>query len=179
MNKKKSLVARSVVDTKVRLHALRCILCKANKAFRLVTALAAIGLIGCAKPAHNSAASAETDALVRRMFEAFNRHDLEALSALYSVDAVVISPDHAAVRGPGGVRRVYAALFTQFPDIKDHVSNIVVDGDRVAVEFVSKGCVAANQDCFELPIAAFITVRNGLIVRDVGYFDVLPESPND
>jgi steroid delta-isomerase-like uncharacterized protein len=108
----------------------------------------------------------------QRLFEAFNRHDADTLAALYAHDAVLVSPDHPApLRGPSAVRAVYAALFAQFPDIHDRIVSVTAQDERVAVEFVSTGCMADAAHCIELPIVSVLTIREGRIVRDVSYFD--------
>ena len=109
--------------------------------------------------------------VVERLFDAFNRHDADALAALYTSDAVLISPDHSApLHGAAGVRSVYAELFAQFPDIRDRVVGIIAQDDHAAVEFVSTGCMADHVQCLELPIATVLTLRGGRIARDVSYF---------
>jgi ketosteroid isomerase-like protein len=79
----------------------------------------------------------------QRLFEAFNRHDADTL----------------------------AALFAQFPDIHDRIVSVTAQDERVAVEFVSTGCMADAAHCIELPIVSVLTIREGRIVRDVSYFD--------
>jgi ketosteroid isomerase-like protein len=107
-------------------------------------------------------------AVVERLFASFNRHDLDAMASLYSSDAELTSPDFCAPRrGPEGVRKTYRELFEVYPDILDHVTDSVVQGDRVAVRFVARSDAAA----FELHLATFFTIRHGRIVRDATYFD--------
>lgn len=111
--------------------------------------------------------------VVRKLFDAFNRHDMATLSQFYADDAEIVSPDHPRpLHGPDGVRAIYLPLFTTFPDIADHLVSLTMQDDRVAVEFISTGCKAAGKECFNLPIATFLTMRRGRIVRDVSYFNV-------
>jgi ketosteroid isomerase-like protein len=115
---------------------------------------------------------ARARAVADRLFEAFNRHDIDAMAGLYAADAEIISPDHPkALRGPAGARAIYTPLFARFPDLHDRVVTMTAQGDRVAVEFVSNGCAAPAKECFELPIVSVLTVRDGRIVGDVSYFD--------
>ncbi|MEM8600835.1 MAG: nuclear transport factor 2 family protein [Bacteroidota bacterium] len=126
-----------------------------------------------------------TDAMsvVAAMFEAFNRHDLDALAALYAEDAVIESPDFEEPRrGPAGIRETYAPYFEASPDIQDDVTRMFGSGNLVAVEFVSHGTMTnlgpddpeVMQDkAFAMNIAAVLEVRDGKIVRDVTYFDQL------
>src|SRR5690349_12299259 len=88
-----------------------------------------------------AAASAEgsAKAVVEKRFAAVRRHDLEAIVALYAKDAVETSPAFCHDRtGPEGARQTYAELFQAFPNITDDVVAYVVDGDRVAVQFVAR-----------------------------------------
>lgn len=105
--------------------------------------------------------------VVTAMFAAFNRHDAAAMAKLYAPEANLTSPDFCAPRGRRDVERTYAALFTAYPDIRDDVQQMVVEGEVVAVRFVA---VSRTGD-LTLPIQAMIRVRNGLIVDDAAIFD--------
>jgi ketosteroid isomerase-like protein len=122
---------------------------------------------GVAASAHASA-----EAVVEKRFAAVRRHDLEAIVALYAKDAVETSPAFCRDRtGPEGARQTYAELFQAFPNITDDVITYVVDGDHVAVQFVARSRRPDGTFAFEVPLANFLTVRNGRIVRDETYFD--------
>jgi len=107
-------------------------------------------------------------ATVEAMFAAFNRHDATAMATLYSVDAMLNSSDFCAPRnGPAEVKRTYEALFQAFPDIRDEGMTFVTEGERVAVQFLARSA----QGQLNLPIGAFLVVRNGRIVSDEAYFN--------
>lgn len=124
------------------------------------------------------ACTAEVEGKVRAFFEAFNRHDLDAVVAFYAPDAVLESSDFAAPRhGREGARRTYAELFDALPSVRDEVKSIVVDGESVAVEFESRWDARGDAPAGRLQIATFFQLRAGLIARDVTYFDAEPRSP--
>lgn len=148
-----------------------------------VVALAAPVVVFTASPAMSQPEPNEAVEVVTAMFEAFNRHDVEAMAALYADDAFVNSPDfEAPKRGPEAIREIYGAYFASSPDIRDEVTRIFGSGDHVAVEFVSRGTMThpapgtpevMRDKAFALEIAAVLEVRDGKIVRDVTYFDQL------
>ena len=105
--------------------------------------------------------------VVAAMFEAFNRHDAEALARLYAPDARLTSPDYCSPRGREDAARSYRALFEQFPDIRDDVETIVAEGEQVAVRFTAR----SRKGGLTLPIQAMLRVRDGRIVRDDALFD--------
>lgn len=108
--------------------------------------------------------------VAQAMFDAFNRHDADALSSLYANDARLASSDFCANRtGRAEVKRTYQALFATFPDIHDEVQQVVVQGDRVAVRFMARSDAGASP--LHLPISTFLTVRQGRIVSDDSTFD--------
>ena len=110
--------------------------------------------------------------VVEERFAAVRRHDIEAIVALYANDALETSPAFCAERsGPDGARRTYAELFQAFPAITDDVTSMVVDGERVAVQFIARSKKADGSYAFEVPLANFLVVRHGHIVRDDTYFD--------
>lgn len=106
-------------------------------------------------------------AVVSAMFEAFNRHDAEAMARLYAPDARLTSPDYCSPRGRKDVVRSYRALFEQFPDIRDEAETIVAEGELVAVRFTA----VSRKGGLSLPIQAMLRVRDGLIVSDDAVFD--------
>jgi ketosteroid isomerase-like protein len=123
------------------------------------------------------AGEAENIAATKQLFDAFNRHDVDALITLYAPDAAYISPDvEKGSKGVELIRKIYGGLFQGVPNVHDTVSRIVAQGDSVAIEFVSRGSLPPGQDgkvrSFELPIASFLTFgADGKIVRDASYFD--------
>lgn len=129
----------------------------------------------------NQMQEAEAVKVMHAMFEAFNRHDLEAMQALYADDAVFVSPEMPEpVVGAHHVKTIYGPLFEMAPDVKDEVIHYIHNGDEVAVEFVSTGTVEnispddpieMKGRKFELHIFARLKVKDGKIVEDVSYFD--------
>jgi len=106
--------------------------------------------------------------IVEELFRAFNRHDVPALQALYAPDARLTSSDFCKPRTGADVTRTYAALFREFPDIRDEAISIVVDGDQAAVRFMTSSGIKGNV-YFEL--MTFFRFRNGRIVEDATIFD--------
>lgn len=106
-------------------------------------------------------------AVVSAMFETFNRHDAVGLAKLYAADARLTSPDFCSPRGQRDVERTYAALFAAYPDIRDEVQEMVVEGDIVAVRFVA----TSKAGKLNLPIQTMLRVREGRIVSDDSLFD--------
>jgi len=106
--------------------------------------------------------------VVEELFRAFNRHDVSALQALYAPDARLASSDFCKERTGADVTRTYAALFRDYPDIRDEVISIVVDGDQAAVRFMTSIGTDREQS-FEL--MTFFRFRDGRIVEDTTIFD--------
>jgi ketosteroid isomerase-like protein len=131
----------------------------------------AVALAGCS----GSLTSTETGedearAAVESVFAAFNRHDPEAMAALYAENATMISSDYCQpLVGRDAVQEVYRGLFAEVPDVEDEVLDYYVEGDKVAVRFVSRSRLPGR--AFEVTIANFFEVRDGLIVRDETIFD--------
>jgi ketosteroid isomerase-like protein len=125
--------------------------------------LLTLGLAACAgnPPAGNAGQK-----LVQARFATFNSHDLDGIVRLYAPDAIMTSPGFCSPRqGEAGVRKAYGDLFKSYPDISDEVTGSVVQGDHVAVQFI------AHVGKYAVPIASFLTLKDGLIVRDDTYFD--------
>lgn len=133
-----------------------------RKAFP-VSLLFAAGVAGCA---HAPSAQTSAQQLVDARFATFNRHDLDGIVKLYAPEAVLTSPGFCTPRqGQEGARRSYGDLFKAYPDISDEVVSYVAEGDHIAVQFV------VHLGKYSAPLATFLTVKDGLIVRDDTYYD--------
>jgi ketosteroid isomerase-like protein len=54
--------------------------------------------------------------LIRRYFDAFNKHDLEGVMACFHDEAVLVGPNGKRLVGRAEVRRSYETEFALFPD---------------------------------------------------------------
>jgi ketosteroid isomerase-like protein len=112
--------------------------------------------------------------VVRASIAALNRGDIEGALQYCAEDIVVWVPspqlDGQEIRGKGQLRALLEASEAQWPDMWSAVKTLVVDGEQVAVELVA----VATHDGRRVaqPMAAFYTVRDGLIVRQACYFDL-------
>ena len=70
-------------------------------------------------------------AVVERLLEAINAHDLEAMVDLFADDYVNEWPAHPerSFRGNQQVRRNWSQLFASVPDLRARLPRVAVDGD--------------------------------------------------
>lgn len=132
----------------------------------------ALVLLACGALASCAGARPDSAALdvVRAKFDAVNNHDVHAIAESYAPQARLMASDFCAPRiGRSEVTRTYEALFGSIENLSVQIDQAFADGSRVAVRFRVLGSVAGRQ--FEVPIANFFQVRNGLIVYDLGVFD--------
>ena len=88
--------------------------------------------------------------VLARMLDGFNRHDLDAIMALFAEDCVFEAP-----RGPdpwgrrfegrGAVREGLAARFTGIPDVGYERHGDFVSGERGASEWTLRGTTVDGQ----------------------------------
>ena len=74
--------------------------------------------------------------LARRLWNAFNRHDVDAMSALVhprfvGFSANLIAQGDGPYRGPEGSTRWWADLFETFSDVQADLQHALVIGDRM------------------------------------------------
>jgi ketosteroid isomerase-like protein len=113
--------------------------------------------------------TSDPSAIIARLFELFNRHDVAALQALYAPNARLTSSDFCKPRTGADVARTYRALFRGFPDIRDDVDTIIIEGDRAAVRFVSS--IGKPGEGFPLKLTTFFRFSAGRIIEDDTIFD--------
>ena len=127
------------------------------------------GLLLTACATVREAAPAPLD-VVRAKFEAVNRHDLRAITAAYAPDARLMASDFCSPRiGHAAVERTYTALLGSIEDLSVRVDQAIADGNRVLMRIRVLGAVQGQR--FEVPIANYFEVRDGLIAYDLGVFD--------
>jgi hypothetical protein len=86
------------------------------------------------------------------------------LQALYAPNARLTSSDFCKPRSGADVGRTYGAMFRAFPDIRDEVDSIVIDGDRATVRFVSSSHKPGGN--FRLKLMTFFRFDGGRIIED-------------
>jgi steroid delta-isomerase-like uncharacterized protein len=116
--------------------------------------------------------------LIRAYFEAFNRHDAEALIATLVEDVVHDINEGPTEVGKEAFRRFKAHMDECYREqIKDLV--VMVNGERGAVEFLCEGeylktdgnLPEATGQRYAIP-AAFFEVRDGRIARVTSYYNL-------
>jgi steroid delta-isomerase-like uncharacterized protein len=112
----------------------------------------------------------------------YNNGDVDAMAALYSDDAVLVSPD-GRVEGIDAIRASWAEQLASFPGAQVELVRDIEDGDVVASEFIFRGTNAGPlrmPDGTELPATGksmevagvtVTTVRDGKIVSETMYYD--------
>lgn len=109
---------------------------------------------------------------VEQKFEAFNRHDADAIEDLYAKDAMLHSPDHPELLGNAKIAETYRWIFAAIPDAKDTISSIESTGNNVYVQFVLTGHMKnAQSDAINVRIMSVYTVKDDRIVSDSTYYD--------
>jgi ketosteroid isomerase-like protein len=80
-------------------------------------------------------------AVVERLLEAVNAHDLEAMVACFADDYVNETPAHPqrGFTGSQQVRRNWTQIFAAVPDLHARLPRIVVEGDMVWTEWDISG----------------------------------------
>lgn len=109
-------------------------------------------------------------AFVEDMFAAFNAHDVERLKTFYADDAIVYAPESCEPTiGRDAIGASYAEMFAHISDVHDELETVVTEGSKTAVIFTASS--DAPGAAFQLPIAAFLTIEDGLIVEDRVFFN--------
>jgi steroid delta-isomerase-like uncharacterized protein len=84
-------------------------------------------------------ATADTEALMRRFYAAFNERNLDALDDLMAADVVDHNPIPDQPAGLAGVKTALAGFYAAFSDIQIEIEQILVSGDYVTVRQIARG----------------------------------------
>ncbi len=114
-----------------------------------------------AGPMPGSIVGESPEALVQSRSEAYNRHDLDALIRIFSIDAKVFDPpDRLRDSGHSQIRQTYSRRFAEAADARLEVRDVVREGAYVVSRETESSSSGASST------ALVITeVRHGRIVR--------------
>lgn len=119
--------------------------------------------------------------IITRHLDTLNARDLEQLVEFYAANAVLELPASPKVEGRQAIRRAFEVFFEQWEEASRY-ERIVVSGNDAAVEGTTTGrhrtlhlripgrVPAASRE-YRHPFAAFLTFRDGRIVRHRVYYD--------
>lgn len=134
---------------------------------RLIVILFVCSVLSCSPPPDNNVE------IAHKMFEAFNKHEWEAMANFYSDPAMFLDPSYGKTSVAKSRKETiakYREMQQLFPDINDEIIGIYPSGDKVTVEFISTG-TGSDGSSFTLPIICVLTIKDGLIVKDATYYD--------
>ena len=114
--------------------------------------------------------------LIQDVTAAFDRHDLDAIMALFADDAVFESPrgsdpwGHRFV-GKDEIREAFASRFSGIPDVRYTGDEHFVDGDRGATEWTLSGTTTSGER-IEVRGCDLWTFRDGKIVKKDSFWKI-------
>ena len=114
------------------------------------------------------------DDLFQRYADAWGRRNPDAIVALHTDDTTF----HAHVgqepaRGKAAVRRAFADLLAQFPDLAFTQVSLRTGSDFWVVEWRMSGTLAGTDSAFEVDLVDLITVADGLVKSKDSYIDAV------
>jgi len=100
-------------------------------------------------------------------FEAFNKHDLESLLALYDNNAEHYSPKlkihqpatNGLIKGKDALRNWWADAFERLPNLHYEVIKLTADDEQVFMEYIRK--TTGEED---LRVGEVLVIKDGLIL---------------
>lgn len=121
----------------------------------------------------------ETESLIRAYFDAFNRHDAEALLGTLSEDVIHDINEGGREVGKDAFRKFKAHMDDCY---REQITDlcVMVNGNRGSVEFTCSGTylktdgglVEATGQTYSIPAAAFFEVAEGKIARVTSYYNL-------
>jgi len=125
--------------------------------------------------------AAQSAALVRRYYDAFNRGDTDAMLACLS-DNVVHDVNQGMRRSGKGAFGAFCAHMTKCyrEELRDMTIMVSDDGRRAAAEFNVEGTYLHTDDgmppatgqTYSLPAGTFFAIDDGLITRITTYYNL-------
>ena len=144
-------------------------------------ALAAGTIVGAAQEASPVASPAAVPPILADYVTGLNAHEPERVAALYAEDAVVEQAVRGGnvFRGRTAIAGWIAANLRGVPDLTVTTESAIVEGDRIAWEWVYRGAYtgqypglpAGHGQPLELRGVSLLELEDGQIARETVYFD--------
>jgi sigma-B regulation protein RsbU (phosphoserine phosphatase) len=117
--------------------------------------------------------------LVEQLVDAVNGHDTERLVSFYTDNATLVSPVAGEITGRAEIAKWWKTTFSLFPDWTVSLSQVLVDGERVAF-FGTAAATDRNGwfgqpptgERFEYRAIVVLTLEQGRIARDERIYDL-------
>jgi predicted SnoaL-like aldol condensation-catalyzing enzyme len=104
----------------------------------------------------------ESKTVQRRIIdEVINRKNVDLADELFSAEHELHPEVPGVTRGPEGMKRAFAGLHQDFPDIRVEIESIVAEGDMVAVRLTFRGTHAPTGQRATWPEMVFTRVSEG------------------
>jgi len=117
-------------------------------------------------------------ALVQRLMDKAQRRNIAQLVECYAEHAIAVSPVFGEVRGRAAIAETWQRLFATFADFAVEITDILVDGDRIAVLSAIETTdrrgwfgLRATGSPISYRLVLLLTIENGLLVRDERIYD--------
>ena len=119
-------------------------------------------------------------ALVNRLLEALNEHDLDGLVACFADDYVNETPAHPprGFRGSEQVRRNWTQIFASVPNVRAWLPRTTVDGSAAWTEWEMWGTRTDGAD-FRMRGVVIFTIPDDVITSARFYLEPVEESSGD
>lgn len=118
--------------------------------------------------------SSENQAIIKKLYEYFNKHEWQKMADLYVETADFKDPSFGTEITKQTRQQTvqkYSEMEKMFPDIKDEIVQMYISGNNVVVvEFISTG-TAPDGSKFKMPICSIYTFESGKIAKDFTYYD--------
>ena len=111
-------------------------------------------------------ATAENKAVLRRIFdEVINEKNLDLADELFSGEHELHPESPGVGRGPEGMKRAFAGLHEEFPDVRVDIESMVAEGDIVAVRLTFVGTHEPTGEQATWPEMVFARFSEGKVVE--------------
>ena len=108
----------------------------------------------------------------------WDARDADALARRHTLDGIVISPIFRTVQGMDEILGSYRSLFTTFPDWQYIGQQLLVDGNRVAQQFLVRAThssefmgLPGSGRKFDIEGMRLFEMKDGLIAYERRYYD--------
>jgi len=113
-----------------------------------------------------------------KRYEAWQRHDSDALAANHAENGELESPLRGKVKGHDAIHYTYSDFFVSFPDAKYVTQDLLINGNKVAQFMTMTGTqkgsfcgLPPSGKCFQMNNASLFTFEGNKIAHEFRIYD--------
>ena len=150
---------------------------------RILLPLVVITAAACSAPGATQGRTTleeQNEVMIRQVLELINDRNLDAAFEFYAPDYIYHGPGGQELRGRDGIRGLWTAFLTGFPDLRSSVDDVILEGDKLVLRWTIQGThtgefngIPPSNNQISLSVTEIFRIADGQLVEAWDQYDRL------